>query len=122
MFELVTQLFAVALHAFLSFFFTNFIFFYTQSKFTKSVSMIINYAAMFIINSLIYYMYFKTNHNRSMSAFSVMASSMIFYFVFQTLIYKFLYKGSLDFLNFEEYLVPTFIMASVIFLIGTFVK
>ena len=122
MFSVISEVLVVGLHTFLSFFFTNFVFFYFTNKFTKPVFLSIDYLVIFLVNFLLFYTYFKVNDTRSLSVFSVMAVSMIFNFVFQFIIYKFLYKGSMDFLNFEEYIVPMFITASVIFLVGTFLK
>lgn len=122
MFLILGEILVIGLHSFLSFFFTNFVFFYMNGKFTKPIFLAVDYATIFLVNLMLFYTYFRINNNRSISVFGVMAASMIFNFVFQFIIYKFLYKGSLDFLNFEEYLVPMFITASIIFLVGNYLK
>ena len=65
----------------------------------------------------VYYKYFG-----HFSPFATMAIAMITLFVVEFIFWRYFYAGDLWFLNFWDWILPVFIVASTIYLVGVFVK
>lgn len=69
--------------------------------------------ALFGISFWLYYKYMN-----ALSPFAAMCTGMISLFVVEFIVWRFIYKGDLWFLNFWDWIVPVFLVASTIYLVS----
>ena len=86
----------------------------------RTTYIIFHYALDILVATIVFGIYFKfVNH---FSPFTTVAISMVSLFSLEFIFFKFFYKGDYWFLNFADYIVPAFIYASTIYLVGTFLN
>lgn len=81
---------------------------------------LINYSIHLIIPTVLFYVYFK--YFDHLSPFGTMAVAMLIFFALDFVIFKYFYKGELWFLNFIDYILPAFLIASTIYFVGKLIK
>lgn len=88
-------------------------FFLIAKDWPKWTFTVTHWIAAAVIFSLVYVFYVKFFN--AFPAFQVMAIAMVSLFVIEFIVYMFLAKGDLWFLNFYDYVVSVFIAAAVIY-------
>ena len=78
----------------------------------------VHYALDILIFAVLFGAYFK--YVGHYTPFTTMAIAMASLFVIELVFWKFVYTGELWFLNFVDWIVPAFLVASTIYFTGTF--
>ena len=79
-----------------------------------------HYAMVFGVFALVFGIYFKFFHHYP--AFATTMIAMVWVFVIEFVVFKYIYSGELWFLNYVDWIVPAFIAASAIYFAGSVVK
>lgn len=79
-----------------------------------------HYALDILIFGALFFIYYK--YFGHFSPFTTMAIAMAILFIIEFVYWKFIYTGELWFLNFWDWILPAFIVASTIYLVGGFLK
>ena len=77
-----------------------------------------HYALNGLLFGVLFGVYFKYVHH--FSPFVTMAIAMVSLFLIELVFWRFLYHGPLWFLNFVDWMVPAFIVASTVYFTGIF--
>lgn len=89
-------------------------------SFTKSLPRVGFVITHYIIDAalfgLAFYLYFK--FLGKLSPFNAMATAMLTLFVLEFFLWKFFFPSQTNYLTFVDWIVPAFIIASVIYLVG----
>ncbi len=80
----------------------------------------IHYTLNIAVFSLFFGIHFK--FFPSFSPFATMATAMTSLIVFEAIYWGYFYKGELWFLNFTDWILPAFLIASTIYFVGVFIK
>ena len=78
---------------------------------------VVHYAVDLVVFGLAFYVYFK--FFGKLSPFSAMATAMASLFAVEFILWKFFFPGQTAYLNFVDWIIPAFIIASVIYWVGT---
>ncbi len=76
---------------------------------------ILHYFLDIFIFGFLFFIYYK--YLVKFSSFTTMAIAMIWLIVFEFIFWKFIYKGDLWFLNWVDWIVPAFLVASTIYFV-----
>ena len=117
----LSDIISLAIHTFISWVAASTYMFYFYNRLEKTRFVVGFYIVTIFVNVLIYYLFFKVS-NRELTPFATTSISMIIYFAIYFVIYKWFYRGELWFLNYTDFIIPVFIMTSVIYFLGVFIK
>lgn len=113
------QILMVSLFSFLGWIITLFIIALLKDI-PRIAFVIVHYLINIIIFGSIFALYFKyLNHY---SPFMIMAIAMITIFILEFVYFKFIYTSDIWFLNFLDWILPAFILASTIYFIGVYIN
>ncbi|MDX1608394.1 MAG: hypothetical protein R3251_04250 [Candidatus Spechtbacterales bacterium] len=81
-----------------------------------------HYLADAILFGAIFFLYFKLS-SQPLSSFAVMAAAMASLFIFEFILWRFIAPGQAHlYLNFVDWVIPAFIIASTIYAIGKYLN
>lgn len=78
----------------------------------------------YLLNILIFGIVFSALYKftKPLSPFTTMATAMVTLFAVEFIFWKFIYTGKIWFLNFFDWILPAFLVASTIYLVGLYFK
>ncbi len=76
----------------------------------------IHYVVSIVTFLLVAYIYVRYLRTLELSVFQIMLTTMISLFTIEILFFSFIYKESTWFLNFTDWIVPVFLIASTVYL------
>jgi len=117
--SLILNTFIIFLHSLTAFGFL-YVFFLITKDWPRLVFTLTHWLAVALIFTLVYFFYLK--FFQPLTAFQTMAAAMASLFVIEFVVYVFLAKGNLWFLNYFDYVISVFIAASVVYWLVYFFK
>lgn len=117
----ISEILSISVYTFISWVATTGYLLYFNNKVDKLKFIGGYYIWHIVANIVVFYLFYKVN-NRSLSPFAVTGVSMMAYFFVYYFVYKFLYRGELWFLNYADFIIPVFIMATVIYFLGVYIR
>jgi len=82
----------------------------------RIVFVLVHYLLDIIVFGVLFFIHYK--YFSKFSPFTTMAVAMVVLILTEFIFWKFFYSGELWFLNFIDWIVPAFLVASTIYLIG----
>lgn len=84
----------------------------------RTYFVLLHYLVNILLFGIVFYIFYaRFSHP---SPFATMAVSMAVIFVTEFIVWNFLYSGDLWFLNFFDWMLPAFLIASTVYFVGEF--
>ena len=91
-------------------------YFVIAEKWSRIPFVVFHYATCILTTLLMAYLYVKFVRSLELSVFQIMITTMISLFTIEIIFFTFVYDKSTWFLNFTDWIVPVFLIASTMYL------